>query len=143
MLIALAQIKEARKQISILEKKIEDCTVDLQSIFRNGNMITLETINSLIELNGVAEIAPGVLSHKVKDTKFETIHVVKFAPYAILGAHKHDVDEYIYIRSGNWHDGADKIEDGYLIPKFTLHTISAGQEGGIIEVVFKKNIPSQ
>lgn len=136
----LKELRELRARINEIEAKVDFSIKSLQALFRSGNLIKIGDMDASVKVGEIADLGPGITSLKTHEDESVSIFRTRFAPWAILPPHKHDVSERIRFRSkgSTWYDGADIIEDGHVIPPFVLHAISVGPTGGEIDVIFYK-----
>lgn len=136
----LKELRESRERLRRIEAKVDVSIKSLQTLFRYGNLIKIEDMDASVKVGQLAELGPGITSHKTYEDGNISIFRTRFAPFAILPPHKHNVPERIRFASkgSTWYDGADVIEDGHVIPSFVLHAISVGPTGGEIDVIFYK-----
>lgn len=135
---SLKEMNIAQHTVNNLHARADKLNTDLKAIYSGGNMVTFDSLMNDLGLNDLAELADGVSTRKIAQTESSCSFMVRFAPYAILGAHMHDVPEKINIHCGTLSDGADNLEDGHIIKPHELHAISAGPVGATCTVSFWK-----
>lgn len=138
MKTALSQIMQANNRLALLQQRVQTAETELRGVFAHGNLVTVESMCNAIPFSGVVEIGEGIISQKIEDSPRRVCFLVRFAPYVILGAHKHDQPETILLVDGTLYDGPDKLAKHTLIPEYEVHSISAGRHGATCIVIFDK-----
>jgi hypothetical protein len=135
----LSELERYEIKLEVLLRRAENIGQQITYMYNDGNMVTALSMAGNVSSDHFTEIAPGVMSKKMQDNTCGLSFIVKFAPFAMLGAHKHDLPEEITTIEGELSDGPDMIPEKATIPAYQVHTISAGINGALCVVSFPAN----